>query len=127
MKIRARRREKDEEKVSRYIHVLRYAIQNEIGMMTVRIVNDVYNITLKAEEKLVRKHSQRSRGKSPNIGKGVAHDKTQNPKGEDEKTHSHSKRGGISNGKQPGGGNSFSRGRGRSIGGEIRFYTYGKP
>jgi hypothetical protein len=55
MNIRTGQREKDDEKVSRYINGLRYEIQDEINMMTVRTVEDAYQIALKAEEKLARK------------------------------------------------------------------------
>jgi hypothetical protein len=37
--------------------------------MIVRTMEDVYQIALKAEEKLARKQSQRGRGRSPNRGK----------------------------------------------------------
>jgi hypothetical protein len=60
--IRVRQRERDEEKVSRYINGLRYDIQDEISMATVRIVEDAYQIVLKAKEKLARKQSQQNRG-----------------------------------------------------------------
>jgi hypothetical protein len=65
LNIRTGQREKDEEKVSRYINGLRYEIQDEINMMSVRTVEDAYQFALKAEEKLARKQSQRGRGKSP--------------------------------------------------------------
>jgi hypothetical protein len=55
LNIRAGQREKDDEKVARYINGLRYEIQDEINMMTVRTVEDAYQIALKAEEKLARK------------------------------------------------------------------------
>jgi hypothetical protein len=100
LNIRTGQREKDEEKVSRYINGLRYEIQDEINMMSVRTVEDAYQIALKAEEKLARKQSQRNRGRSPNKGKGVSHDKAQKPKDETEKPHSHSERGGSSRGRQ---------------------------
>jgi hypothetical protein len=58
LNIRTGQREKDDEKVSRYINGLRYEIQDEINMMTVRTVEDAYQIALKAEEKLARKQSQ---------------------------------------------------------------------
>jgi hypothetical protein len=118
LNIRTGQREKDEEKVSRYINGLRYEIQDEINMMSVRTVEDAYQISLKAEEKLARKQSQRGRGRSPtpNKGKGVSHDKAHKTKDETEKPHSHLKRGGSSRGRQ-GGGRSSSRGRGRSRGG----------
>jgi hypothetical protein len=126
LNIRVGQKERYEEKVSSYINSLRYEIQDKISMMTVRIVEDVYQIALKSEEKLARKQSQKNRGRSLNRGKGVAHDKTQNAKGEIEKPQSHSKRGGNSRGRQSGGRNSFPRGRGRGRGGEIKCYACGK-
>jgi hypothetical protein len=61
-------------------------------MMSVRIVEDAYQFSLKAEENLARKQNQRGKGKSPvsNKGKGVAHDKAQKSKDETQKPHSHS-------------------------------------
>ena len=48
-------REKDDEKVSIYINGLRYEILDEINMITVRTVEDSYQIALKVEDKLARK------------------------------------------------------------------------
>jgi hypothetical protein len=42
LNIRTRQREKDDEKFSRYINGLRYEIQDEISMMTVRTMEDAY-------------------------------------------------------------------------------------
>jgi hypothetical protein len=75
MNIKIGQWKKDEEKFARYINGLRYEIQDEISMMSMRTVEDAYQIALKVEEKLARKQSQRNRGRSPNKGKGVAHDK----------------------------------------------------
>ena len=58
LNIRAGHRENDEEKVSRYINGLRYEIQDDISMMTVRIVEDAYQIALKADKNLARNHNQ---------------------------------------------------------------------
>jgi hypothetical protein len=58
MNIRVGKRERDEEKVVRYINGLRYEIQDELSMMLVRTVEDSYQFALKAEEKLSRKQSQ---------------------------------------------------------------------
>ena len=55
LNIRIGQRERDEEKVSRYINGLRYEIQDELSMMSVRTVEDAYQFTLKEEEKLARK------------------------------------------------------------------------
>jgi hypothetical protein len=43
LNIRAGQRERDEEKVARYINGLRYDIQDEISMANVRTVEDVSN------------------------------------------------------------------------------------
>jgi hypothetical protein len=58
MNIRARQKENDYEKTTRYINGLRYEIQEEISMMSVSKVKDAYQEALKAEEKLTRKKSQ---------------------------------------------------------------------
>jgi hypothetical protein len=125
LNIRTGQREKDEEKIARYINGMMCEIHDEINMMSVRTMEDAYQFALKAEEKLARKQNQRGKGRSPvlNKGKGVAHDKAQKSKDETEKPHSHSERGGSSRGRQDG-GRSSSRGRGR--GGEVRCYTCGK-
>ena len=96
LNIRTRQREKDEEKVFRYINDLRYEIQDEINMMSIKTVEDAYQFALKEKEKLARKQNQRGRDRSPvpNKGKGVAQDKAQKSKHETEKPHSHSERGG---------------------------------
>jgi uncharacterized protein YjbK len=59
LNIRTGQREKDDEKVYRYINGLRYEIQDEISMMTVRTVEDAYQISLKAEEKLAMNQNKR--------------------------------------------------------------------
>jgi hypothetical protein len=114
LNIRVGQRERDKEKVARYMNGLRYEIQDELNMMSVRTVEDAYQFALKAEEKLARKQSQRGRGKisAPNKGEGVTHDKAHNSKDEVGTPHSHSERGGSSRGRLGGGRNSSS-GRGR--------------
>jgi len=52
LNIRAGHRESDDEKVSRYMNGLRYDIQDEMSMMTIRTVEDAYHMALKDEEKL---------------------------------------------------------------------------
>jgi uncharacterized protein YjbK len=52
LNIRAGQREKDDEKVSRYINGLRYEIQDEINMMTVRTVEDAYQIVLEGRREV---------------------------------------------------------------------------
>ena len=107
LNIRNVKRERDDEKVSKYINGSRYEIQDQINMVTVRTMEDAYQIALKANEKLARKQTHRGIGRSPNRGKGITHNKVQNSKGEMEKPHSHSERGGSSLGRQPGGRNYF--------------------
>jgi hypothetical protein len=48
LNIRTGQRGKDEKKNSKYINGLRYEIQDEIRMMSVRIVEDAYHFALKA-------------------------------------------------------------------------------
>jgi hypothetical protein len=55
LNIRAGHRESDDEKVARYLNGLRYDIQDELSMLTIRTVEDAYQMALKAKEKLSRK------------------------------------------------------------------------
>jgi hypothetical protein len=55
--IRAGHREIDDEKVARYLNGLRYNIQDELSMVTIRTVEDAYQMALKAQEKLSHKQS----------------------------------------------------------------------
>jgi hypothetical protein len=55
---RARQKENDDEKKSRYINGLRYKIQEDINMMFVGTIEDAYQVALKVEEKLARKKIQ---------------------------------------------------------------------
>jgi hypothetical protein len=64
LNIRAGHHEIDDEKVTRYMNGLRYEIQYEMSMMTIRNVEDSYQMALKGEEKLARKQGQRGRGRS---------------------------------------------------------------
>jgi uncharacterized protein YjbK len=52
LNIRAGHQESDDEKVSRYINGLRYHIQDEMSMVTIRTVEDSYHMALNVEEKL---------------------------------------------------------------------------
>ena len=72
LNIRAGHQESDDENVARYMNVLRYNIQDDMSMMTIRTVEDAYQMALKAEEKLSRKQGQRGRGRSQPRGKSVA-------------------------------------------------------
>jgi hypothetical protein len=80
LNIRASHRESDDERFSRYMNYLRYDIQDEMSMETIRTVEDAYQMDLKAEEKMSRKKGQRGRGRSHPKGKSVAQDKYHKPK-----------------------------------------------
>jgi hypothetical protein len=80
LNIKAGHWESDDEKVSRYMNGLRYDIQDEMSMKTIRTVEDAYQMALKVEEKLSRKLAQRGRGKSHPRGKSVAQDSFQKSK-----------------------------------------------
>jgi hypothetical protein len=111
-------------------------------MVTIRMVEDAYQMALKAEEKLSRKQGQRGRGRSQPRGKSVAQERNQKPKDDWKKPQTHTERGGSSQrGKhvekreqhteQRGGyanNNMFprTRGRGRGRGGVITCFTCGK-
>jgi hypothetical protein len=107
---------------------LRYEIQEEISMMSVSTVEDAYQASLKAEEKLARKQSQRSRGGNSSRGKGTTRKKFQKSKPEADKQHNHHEKGGSYKEGQYGERSSFSRGRGRGRvrGGIVKCYICGK-
>jgi hypothetical protein len=48
---------------------VRYDIQDEISLLSLKMVEDAYQAALNAEEKLARKQIQRSRGRSLARGK----------------------------------------------------------
>jgi hypothetical protein len=55
LNIRVGHRESNDEKVARYMNGLRYYIQDEMSLVTIRTVEDAYQMALKAEEKLRQK------------------------------------------------------------------------
>jgi hypothetical protein len=106
--IRVGHHESDDEKVTRYINGLRYDFQYEMSMMTIRNVEDSYQMALRAEEKLARNQGQKGRGISQSRGKAISQDRVQKPKDEERKPHTHPKRGGSSKGRQYANMNTFS-------------------
>jgi uncharacterized protein YjbK len=52
LNIRAGHHGSNDEKVARYMNGLRYEIQDEMSMVTIRTVEDAYQMALKAEEKM---------------------------------------------------------------------------
>jgi hypothetical protein len=97
-----------------------------MSLMTIRTVEDAYQMALKDEEKLSQKQGQRGRGRSQSRGKTIAQDKTQKPKEEGKKPQTQPKRGGSSQG-QYADRNTFprARGRGRGRGGEVKCFVCG--
>jgi hypothetical protein len=128
LNIRAGQKENEDEKTVRHINGLRYEIQEEINMMSVSKVENSYQAALKAEENLARRQSQRNRGESSSRGKGTSGEKFQKSKPEADKQHNHHEKGGSSKEEHHGGRSYFprGRGRGRSRGGVVKFYTCGK-
>jgi hypothetical protein len=55
LNIKVGHRESDDEKSSRYLNGMRYDIQDEMSMVTIQMVEDAYQMALKAEEKMSRK------------------------------------------------------------------------
>jgi hypothetical protein len=98
LNIRASHHESDDGKFSRYKNGLIYEIQDEMSMVTIRNVEDAYQIASKEEVKLAQKQGQRDRGRSRSRGKEIAQDRLHKPKDEENKSPNHQKRGGISQG-----------------------------
>ena len=48
------------ERVARYINGLRYDIQDELSLLNLKTVEDAYQVASKVEEKLLRKHNQKT-------------------------------------------------------------------
>jgi hypothetical protein len=67
-----------------------------MSMKTIRTVEDVYQMVLKAKENLSRKLAQRGRGRSQPKGKSAAQDRFQKSKDEWRKPQTRTKRGGSS-------------------------------
>jgi hypothetical protein len=96
LNIRAGHRERNDEKVARYMNGLRYEIQDELNLATIRTVEDAYQLALKVEEKLSSRQSQRGKGRSHPKGKSFSQDKYQKPKDDWKKSQTQTERGGTS-------------------------------
>jgi hypothetical protein len=86
-------RESNDEKVARYMNGLRYEIQDEMSMVTIRTVEDAYHMALKVEEKLSQKKGQRGRARSQPRGKSVAQERNQKPRDDWKKPQTQTERG----------------------------------
>jgi hypothetical protein len=75
---------------------LRYDIQDEMSMVTIRTVEDAYQMDLKGKEKLSCKKIQRGQGRSQPRGKAISQDKSEKPKEEWKKHQTRAERGGTS-------------------------------
>ena len=49
------------ERVARYVNGLIFDIQDELGLLSLRYVEEAYQVALKAKEKLMRKQSQKAK------------------------------------------------------------------
>ena len=118
LSIRVRHVEDDMEKVARYINGLRYDIQDEISLLSLKTIEETYQAGLKVEEKILRKESQRNRGRSSVRGR-----RTTRPRGQQ-----HQPEEGSSSSKPPHKG-EFNRGifspRGGVRGRDVQCYTCG--
>ena len=59
--IRSSHIEDTPEKVARYVNSLRFDIQDELSLLSLISVEEEYQVDLKAEEKLMRKQSQKAK------------------------------------------------------------------
>ena len=48
-------------KVARHVNNLRFDIQDELSLLSLRSVEEAHQVALKAEEKLMRKQSQKAK------------------------------------------------------------------
>ena len=84
MSIRVGQTQGEVERVARYINGLRYDIQDEIILLNLKIVEYAYQEASRVEEKRLRKHNQKSRGRNIERGKGFPNKGGRNPKDEAE-------------------------------------------
>ena len=59
--ITSRHIEDTPERVVRYVNGLRSDIQDELSLLSLRSIEEAYQVALKAEEKLMRKQSQKAK------------------------------------------------------------------
>eukprot|EP00253_Pinus_taeda_P019513 PITA_19513 len=112
-----------DEKVARYVNGLRIEIQDEISLLSPKIVEEAYQIALKAEEKLKRKQSTRGRGTFRGRGSQGGRGRSTTPKdGASIISTQNAPTGGIARGR-----GSFFRGRGgKGRGSKIGCYRCNK-
>ena len=59
--IRSGHMEDTPERVTRYVNGLRFDIQDELSLLSLRYVKEAYQIAMKVDEKLMRKESQNAK------------------------------------------------------------------
>ena len=121
--IRAGKIQDANEKVARYINGLRMEIQDEISVLFPKTVEEAYQMVLKAEEKLMRKKSARSRGTFRGRGSQSGRGRSITPRdGASSSLSQHTPTEGDASGRR-----IFFRGRGgRGRGRENICYKYNK-
>lgn len=121
--IRAGQIQDTTEKIARYVNCLRMEIQDEISILSPKIVEEAYQMALKAKEKLLRKQNSKGRGtfrgKGSQGGRGIS---TTPRYGDSNSSPQHAHIKGDASGRR-----SSYRGRGgRSRGREVRCYRCNK-
>ena len=114
MNIRAGQTEGNIERVVRYINGLIFEIQDEISFFNLKNVEDCYQLALRVEQKLQRRHNQKNRGRGLVIGSPNRGGNFHTCKDEEEGSSSHTPQRGV-----------FKGGRGRGINKEVKCYTCG--
>ena len=77
--IRAGKFQDTQEKTSIYVNGLRLEIQDEIGLLSPKTVEEAYQMALEAEKKLLRKQSAKKRGTFRGKGSQGGRGKPLNP------------------------------------------------
>ena len=104
------------ERVARYVNSLRFDVQDELRLLSLRSIEEAYQVALKVEVKLMRKQSQKAKVK-------ISRGKEQQQKGESSSSNQQVQTD-ITNDNR--GGRVSLRGRGRLISGQVRCYACGK-
>eukprot|EP00253_Pinus_taeda_P011013 PITA_11013 len=112
-----------DEKVARYVNGLRMEIQDGISVLSPKVVEEAYQMVLKAEEKLMKKKSARNRSTFRGRGNQGSRGRSTTPRdGASSSSSQHAPTRGDASGR-----GSFSRGRGgRGRGREVRCYRCNK-
>jgi len=117
--IRAGQIQDTTEKISRYMNGLRMEIQDEISILSPKIVEEAYQMALKVEEKLLRKQSAKARGTFRGKGSQGSRGRSTTPRdGASSSSPQHASTEGDARGRR----NSYRGRGGRNRGREVRCY-----